>query len=363
MTFSLFDFIPLSGALVALLILVSMLLKSKSVTLTDYVLLAFLCVCLLSLLLSVLDQTGYIVNVAHLLRLNHIFGLLRPPLFFLYIYFAIHPAPKRSLWNGLHFIPVLILTLYLGPYFILPSETKLELYYSPTIQYSIVQIPSWYFYFGLFYSVFYFLASAYVFKKSLKNKGYLKREVKLWILWLLIAYAAFIGGAMVRIAFHLGNEWNYLVYYILTFALIVACLILLTSRINPTIGVYRNKYVNLISGETKLEVLEKLIAVMKSEKLFLSDRLRLKDVAERINMQEYLLSQIINEGTGKTFIEFTNQFRIEEAKGLLAGSSASHLTIEAIASESGFNSKASFYSAFKKNTGLTPREFRQKVSR
>jgi len=300
MTFSLFDFIPLSGALVALLILVSMLLRSKSATLTDFVLVAFLFVCLLSLLLSVLDHTGYIINVAHLLRVNHVLGLLRPPLFFLYIYFAIHPEPKHSLWHGLHFIPSLILTLYLAPYFILPSETKLELYHSSTIQYPVVQIPPWYFYFGFVYSVLYLLAAAHVFKKSLKTKGYLKQEVKLWVLWLLIAYAAFIAGALVRMVFHLGPAWNYLVYYILTFSLSIACLILLTSRINPTIGVYRNKYVNLISGKTKLEVLGKLTEVMKSEKLFLSDRLRLKDVAQRINIQEYLLSQIINEGTGKT---------------------------------------------------------------
>lgn len=362
MTFSLNDLIPLSGALVALLILASMVFRSSEASLPDYLLLTFLVICLLSLLHAVLGHTGYIQHAAHLLRMNHVLGLLRPPLFFLYIYFAIYPTPRYTLLQGLHFFPTLLLIIYLGPFLILPAETKWLIYTSPAPR-NIGQIPSWYPYFGLVYSVLYLIAAVYVFHAASKKKGYLRSEVKKWFSWLLFAYLTFIVGALVRLTFYLGSDWDYLAYYILTVFLIAACLILLTSRINLTTGAYRNKYVNLISPEVKTETLNKLAHIMQSERLYRNDRLRLRDVAQKINIQDYLLSQIINEETGKTFTEFVNQLRVEDAKIQLTSLTSSHLTIEAIGSEAGFNSKASFYAAFRKITGLTPREFQKKASK
>lgn len=362
MTFSLLDLIPLSGAFVALLILVSIVFRSGEASLPDYLLLIFLVVCLLSLVLSVIDHTGYIQHVAYLLRINHVLGLLRPPLFFLYIYFAIHPTPRYSALHGLHFIPTLVLILYLRPFFLLPAETKWLFYLSPASN-NVGQIPSWYYYFGLAYSILYLIASVYVFHVAREKKGYLRPEVKKWFLWLLLAYITFILGAFVRIILHLGSDWDYLAYYILTLFLIAACLILLNNRINLISGAYRNKYVNLVSPTIKAETLLKLTHVMQSEKLYRNDRLRLRDVAQKINVQDYLLSQIINEETGKTFTDYINQLRVQEAKIQLTSSSSSNLTIEAIGSEAGFNSKASFYAAFRKHTGLTPREFQKKVSK
>jgi len=52
-----------------------------------------------------------------------------------------------------------------------------------------------------------------------------------------------------------------------------------------------------------------------------------------------------------------NFYRIEEAKNLLSSEKAKQMTIEAIGSDSGFNTKSAFYRAFKKHTGLTPSDF------
>lgn len=57
------------------------------------------------------------------------------------------------------------------------------------------------------------------------------------------------------------------------------------------------------------------------------------------------------------FNDFINAYRIEETISILTSSSLSKLTIEAIALKAGFNSKSTFYSAFKKQTGKTPKEF------
>jgi YesN/AraC family two-component response regulator len=62
------------------------------------------------------------------------------------------------------------------------------------------------------------------------------------------------------------------------------------------------------------------------------------------------------------FFEFINSFRIEEAKTRLSLSNAAMTKIDAIADETGFNSRASFYEVFKKYTGTTPANYRGKIA-
>ena len=57
-----------------------------------------------------------------------------------------------------------------------------------------------------------------------------------------------------------------------------------------------------------------------------------------------------------------NKYRVEQSKQLLSDSHFSAYTIVAIGMECGFNSKSTFYSAFKKFTGQTPSTFRKKTS-
>jgi AraC-like DNA-binding protein len=73
-----------------------------------------------------------------------------------------------------------------------------------------------------------------------------------------------------------------------------------------------------------------------------------------------VLSFAINNGFGKNFNDFINELRIEEVKSRMERSGDAGLL--AIAFESGFNSKATFNRAFKKFTGLTPREYQENLN-
>ena len=61
----------------------------------------------------------------------------------------------------------------------------------------------------------------------------------------------------------------------------------------------------------------------------------------------------------KNFYDLINTHRVEEAKKRLIDSNNTKTILE-ILYEVGFNSKSVFNSAFKKNTGFTPTEFRKK---
>lgn len=84
--------------------------------------------------------------------------------------------------------------------------------------------------------------------------------------------------------------------------------------------------------------------------------LTLEALSKEIGIPLNKLSTIINKGLKKTFYDLINEKRIEKSKKLLKNMN-SQTTIEYIAYESGFNSRASFYRAFKKHTGITPTEF------
>jgi AraC-like DNA-binding protein len=111
----------------------------------------------------------------------------------------------------------------------------------------------------------------------------------------------------------------------------------------------------------KQEEAERHAAVLKAyferEKPYLDGKLSIGDVADYMKISVNHLSQVINEQLGMTFFDFVNSFRVDEVKTRLSSPDVQNFTLLGMAYESGFNSKSSFNSIFKKFTGLTPSQF------
>jgi AraC-like DNA-binding protein len=105
--------------------------------------------------------------------------------------------------------------------------------------------------------------------------------------------------------------------------------------------------------------LRRLLDVMESEKPYTDGELTLPRLAARLSVSTHHLSQVINERLNQSFSDFVNSYRVEEAKRRLRDPASGHYSLLAIAEDVGFNSKSSFNTAFKKQTGMTPSEFRQ----
>ncbi|MFT4661234.1 MAG: AraC-like DNA-binding protein [Patiriisocius sp.] len=118
------------------------------------------------------------------------------------------------------------------------------------------------------------------------------------------------------------------------------------------------KYSNSrLNEEGSQQIWKKINELMQHDKAYQNSDYRLNDLAESCNKSVHHVSQVINEKSGGSFSDFINKYRIEEAKTQLLSGKTNQLTILAIANEVGFNSKTTFYYAFKKECGMTPSTF------
>ncbi len=107
---------------------------------------------------------------------------------------------------------------------------------------------------------------------------------------------------------------------------------------------------------------EKVDAYIIKKQRYLDPKLGLEDLANEMEMSPPHLSRLINSYSNKNFSDYINSLRIQQAKKLLNDDEFDQYTIVSIGLECGFNSKSTFYTAFKKFTSKTPSEFRKTTS-
>lgn len=113
----------------------------------------------------------------------------------------------------------------------------------------------------------------------------------------------------------------------------------------------------LLDNETATNYSTTLLAFMTEEQPYLTPDLSLRSLAERIAIHPNQLSWLLNDRLGKNFNQFINHYRVEHFKDLAVDKSNAHISLIGLAYESGFNSKTVFNTYFKKEVGMTPKEF------
>ena len=96
---------------------------------------------------------------------------------------------------------------------------------------------------------------------------------------------------------------------------------------------------------------------MKSDRVYLDPELSLSKLSALLMTNNKYLSQVINHFTGSNFQGFINKYRVDEAKKRLRRAVKEKKNLEDLALECGFKNKATFYRAFKQETGKTPKGY------
>lgn len=186
----------------------------------------------------------------------------------------------------------------------------------------------------------------------------LEKPVRQWMWLLTIAVSIILSTYYVQLIVDSSR----------TYLLITGCAAL-TLYLLSFWGMTRMKvfskgnYAKPAPGEGQFAILaERVTRLFEQEKTYTDVYLTINRLAERLEVPPYLLSKTINTVFQKSFPELLHDYRIAEAGRRLLDPDSGHLSIEGIATESGFQSASAFYTAFKKLKGMTPAEWRRQFS-
>jgi len=304
--------------------------KNKAVNVLSLLVLSFT----LTLSYYLIFWLGYTPELPDLLGLSMRLTLLFGPLLWIYIQIVERKSPGK-VW--LHFLAFIvgvsaIIITYGSPYFI-------DVSFGVTVL-QIVQL--------LVYS---FVILGSVRNKSLKILAYtftgfvacfISYYLMAWTGILQLIYDYMVSFGMSVFIYYLGYKG------------------LQTSRILPE--EHSEKYSNSsLTNDALAYIVNKLDLVMSRDKLYLNGDLKLQNLADALDISVHSLSQAINSGKNQKFNDYLNELRVQEAQRLMTSHSHQDLKLIAIALDSGFNNKTSFLNAFKKYTGYSPSEYREKL--
>lgn len=132
------------------------------------------------------------------------------------------------------------------------------------------------------------------------------------------------------------------------------------SAIDPIedINLDSQKYQTTINKRPHLTTITNKIQEASND-IYKDPDLNLQQFAETIGEPAHLITQTFSIELDTNFNQFINKKRLEFASQLLLSEENSELSIADIAHESGFNSEASFYRAFRTHFNTTPRKFQK----
>ena len=185
--------------------------------------------------------------------------------------------------------------------------------------------------------------------------------IVIWFLVALVTIASMVGFFFAGIGALINIPLAILIYSIGYMGLKQPEIFVDAAPLPPDSGSGTKYQRSGLSEESADEIKNKLVALMTAEKPYLSQDLTLQKLAERLRTSSHNLSEVINTKLNTSYYDFVNRYRIEEFKNRLADPESERYNLLSIAFDSGFQSKGTFNSIFKKFSGMTPSEYKARV--
>jgi AraC-like DNA-binding protein len=360
-----------SSMMILILMLFSAFLFYKGRHIYSNVLLG---VYLSSQIIGILNSNLFALKDFLLPKYVHLFNIGYPVIFawvVLYYFFICSLVDTRfriKSYCWLHFLPFLVVTLLLAKqFYFLGADKKIQLLQSGSGFIRLIRTLEILFCIQV---VVYNIAVIIKYARYRKNVKELTNINPEYDTWIRIAILTFVLACIITIigktTGYLGIPLKFKTSVISDIAfLFFYSILFFVSITSPGLVSNDDKkgkywYSNLSNYEAR-KLMIGLDNYVKETQIYRRPGLTLKELSSGMALNERHLSQIINDVNGQNFYDFINSYRIEHAKRLLSKNADNRRTMFDIFWESGFNSKTTFNTSFKKHTGLTPTEYQNSI--
>ena len=311
---------------------------------------------------------GTMLNFSLLILLTYM------PLMHFYVKALLAESPKFSIKQFLHFVPHIIFFLWL----VIFLKDERIFYGNPEHRQTMITV------FRAFFAIYFFTSVIFYSSIIFRSIGDHQKKIQdrfsftsesITLNWLKFIQFLFVLAftAMILMGY-LGNKTDFpfdprffiripltiFAFGVSYFGVRQPVLFKQSIENDSTINESKVRYEKSgLTNDDAEKYMNRLNNYMLEEKPYLNPELTIKDISDHLNISRHHITQVLNERIEKNFYNFINEFRLEEVKKRIVDPQYSHLTLIAIAFDSGFNSKSAFNSIFKKNTGQTPSEYRQ----
>ncbi|MDT0608255.1 helix-turn-helix domain-containing protein [Croceitalea rosinachiae] len=281
-------------------------------------------------------------------------GVLYGPLLFLHFQSVTSKSRTFIKFDLLHLIPLVALNIFMYDIITMSTIERVGYFNNGENFYNCILNLN---YFRAAHQLFYGVLLFLFYKK---NAPKLKVNQKFYLGGIAIIYL--LTTMVISWFTQFANSWNdFSWYYVIcnTFVLLIGYILYQDPKFFKTL---KAKYQNSTLSENDMTSIKAQIEdLFISEQTYLDNELTLDKLSVRLSLKSHHISQTLSYLSKDNFNDFINAFRVEHAKQLMKNVGYNHYKIEAIALESGFNNKVTFYKAFSKFANTTPSKFRKKV--
>ncbi len=180
------------------------------------------------------------------------------------------------------------------------------------------------------------------------------------IAWAWIFITHILGTKVpANISDAMGIISNYIIFILISSLVFYSSVY---SGVFEGINQHRSKEKIDENDATNAQHISAIKKAMEGDEYYLNPRLTLDEFSVALSLSSRTVSTILNRHFGQNFFEFVNQYRVKKIILMFRDSANNHKTIMELSVLCGFNSKATFNRFFKKNTGLTPSQYRQSIT-
>ena len=117
-------------------------------------------------------------------------------------------------------------------------------------------------------------------------------------------------------------------------------------------------YLNLVNPELMETLENRIIDYIGNKKMYKEKAYSAKRLAYDIGTNTRYVSAVLNVRFGMNYTSFVNRYRVSEAMQILKDDRYRGMTMEDVSSMVGYANRQSFYAAFYRFEGITPRQYK-----